>query len=146
MERNVAKLCYCLKQHFATKSRDTRSMEKKPINDVLAANLAHFMQARGLTQKALEGLSGVGQTTISLYLHPDRRAPGKSGKVPSAKLSEVESLANALDIEVWQLLRSLTPSEREAYEQIENAYLSLKRSAQPDSPTKKELTSTKKTA
>jgi hypothetical protein len=46
-----------------------------------------------------------GQTTISLYLSPDRRKPGKDGKAGSAKLTEVEMLARALEVEPWELLR-----------------------------------------
>lgn len=101
-------------------------MTAKPINDVLAENLAHFMGARKVKQTELAERSHVAQTTISLYLNPDNRAPLASGKKPSAKLSEVESLANALGIEVWQLLRNLTAQERIAYEQIENAFRTLK--------------------
>lgn len=100
-------------------------MQKKPINDVLAENLQHFMQEKSLTQTAIASSSGIGQTTVSLYLHPERRAPGKSGKIPSAKLSEVESLADALGVEVWELLRPLTPAQRAAYKQIEMAYKNL---------------------
>lgn len=127
----VAKLCYEGKQHFASKNADTQFMKKTPINNVLARNLAHFMNERGLTQAVLSEKSDVAQTTISLYLHPDRRQPGKTGKLPSAKLSEVESLAKALDLGVWELLRDLSPVQRQAYEQIEAAFRKL--SSMPDS-------------
>lgn len=100
-------------------------MSKKPINDILADNLAYFMSKKGLTQAALSKLSGVGQTTIGLYLTPERRQPGKTGKIPSAKLSEVESLANALDVDVWEMLRPFTEQERTAYKHLEAAYKAM---------------------
>jgi transcriptional regulator with XRE-family HTH domain len=103
-------------------------MIEKPINDVLADNLAHFMGVRKVKQAELAEKSHVAQTTISLYLNPENRAPLASGKKPSAKLSEVESLAHALGIDVWQLLRNLTAEERIAYEQIESAFRTLKQS------------------
>lgn len=121
----IAKLCYSNKQHFANASRHSNEMIKKSINTVLALNLAYFMREKKLTQAALSDLSKVGQTTISLYLAPERRAPGKTGKVPSAKLSEVESLASALDVEVWELLRPFTEKERQAYKHIESAFKAM---------------------
>jgi len=100
-------------------------MQEKPINDVLAANLQHFMEHRGLNQPALAKLSGVKQTTISLYLAPARRLEGKSGKPSSAKLTEVAMLAEALRIEPWELVRNLTAEERDAYSKIEEAFRML---------------------
>jgi hypothetical protein len=67
-------------------SAQTWSVTQISINQVLAANLRHFMDLRGLKQPALARLSGVKQTTISLYLDPDRRMMSASGKEPSAKL------------------------------------------------------------
>lgn len=100
-------------------------MEEKPINDVLAANLAHFMGERKLTQMALAAKTGMGQTTVGLYLHPERRKISATGKVPSAKLSEVDAIARVLGVEIWQLLRPLTPSQRIAYKAIEEAFAAL---------------------
>jgi hypothetical protein len=67
--------------------------------------LALHIQKKGLKQNSLDKKSGVRQTTISLYLSPDRRKPGKDGKAGSAKLTEVEMLARALEVEPWELLR-----------------------------------------
>ena len=60
----------------------------------------------GITEKIpyLAKLCGVGQTTISLYLNPERRNLGCEGKAGSAKLTEVERLATALGLEPWVLL------------------------------------------
>jgi len=55
------------------------------INQVLAENLRHYMAKRSLKQTALAQRSGVGQTTISLYLRPENRELGAKGKAPSAK-------------------------------------------------------------
>lgn len=102
--RTLAKLCYESKQHFASKALHTRDMNRPTLNDVLAANLARLMEKTGHKQASLAKLSGVGQTTISLYLNPARRQPSKSGKVPSAKFGEVEALAGALGVAPWDLL------------------------------------------
>lgn len=125
MQSTIAKFCYLTKQHFASYPLDTRSMAATPINETLAENLRHFMKQRELVQTSLAEKSGVAQTTISNYLNPGRRPVGASGKAPSAKLSEVEMMAIALEIEPWQLLRSFSPEERVAYEAIELAYRSL---------------------
>ena len=101
-------------------------MQKQPINEVLASSLKYFMQKRSMKQADLATKSGVGQTTISLYLNPSNRKTGASGKPASAKLTEVEMLADALEVNVWELLRDLESNEREAYEQIEKAFLALR--------------------
>ena len=80
-------------------------MSKPSLNDILATNLARLMEKSGHKQASLAKLSGIGQTTISLYLNPGRRQPSKSGKVPSAKFGEVETLAEVLGVEPWDLLR-----------------------------------------
>ena len=100
----IATFCYVSKQHFASKKLHTAPMRTPTLNDILAENLAQKMADKGHTQASLAKLSGVGQTTISLYLNPSRRQPSKSGKVPSAKFSEVESLADALGVPAWSLL------------------------------------------
>lgn len=80
-------------------------MSKPTLNDILAINLASLMEKAGHTQASLAKLSGIGQTTISLYLNPSRRQPSKSGKVPSAKFGEVETLASVYGVDPWHLLR-----------------------------------------
>jgi len=80
-------------------------MSKPTLNDILASNLASLMEKAGHTQASLAKLSGIGQTTISLYLNPSRRQPSKSGKVPSAKFGEVEALAVVYGVDPWDLLR-----------------------------------------
>jgi phage repressor protein C with HTH and peptisase S24 domain/transcriptional regulator with XRE-family HTH domain len=110
--RKIAKLCYSNKQHFASNKLHTPPMSRPSLNEILAANLARLMEQRGWKQAALAKQSGVGQTTISLYLSPERRQPSKSGKLPSAKLSEVESLAVAVGVEPWELLKPVSVTHK----------------------------------
>jgi transcriptional regulator with XRE-family HTH domain len=95
------------------------------INRVLARNLAYWMEQATLTQSALAEKAGVSQKTISNYLNPQQRQEGATGKEPSAKLTELEKIAKALSVSVWQLVREMTPSERKMYEAIERAYEEL---------------------
>src|SRR3546814_4841430 len=104
-EQILAKLCYDYKQHFAYGCAETVRMSKKPINDVLAENLTAFMEEKNLTQAALGKLAEIGQTTVGLYLNTHRRNPGKTGKRPSAKLRDVEELANDIAVEVSEIIR-----------------------------------------
>jgi len=46
MTARIAKLCYSVKQHIATTLLNTDLMTAKPINEVLAENLLHFMKKR----------------------------------------------------------------------------------------------------
>lgn len=105
MRGTLAKYCLPRKHHFAWPSAQTWAMSSKSANHVLAENLAAAMAAKGMTQSDLARASGVGQTTISLYLRPGDRQPSASGKQASAKLAEVEQIAKALGIEYWQLLK-----------------------------------------
>jgi hypothetical protein len=78
-------------------------MAKKTLNQILADNLKTRM-GEVWTQASLSAASKVAQTTISLYLSPDRRKASATGKAPSAKLSEVEKLAAALGCSPLSLL------------------------------------------
>ncbi len=129
-----AKSCWSCKQPFASRDSDTANVEKKSINVVLAEALAYYMERGNWTQAALSNKSGVGQTTISLYLRPESRKPGAKGKLPSAKLTEVEMIAGVLGVEVWELLRPMSPSHRAAYAKIEQAFKDLE--ASPPAPTR----------
>lgn len=127
----LAKFCLERKQHFAASVFDTQTMTEPDINEVLAANLAHYMDKRGLTQAKLAKLSGVGQTTISLYLRPGDRVLGSKGKTASAKLTEVQMIAKAIGVPVWELVRDYAPGEREAHQLMESAFLHLRSNATP---------------
>ena len=109
-------------------------MTKQGIREVLASNLKHYMKKRGLTQSVLGKNAGLGQTTISLYLSPERRKLGKSGKVAAPNLGHIESLAEALKVEIWELLRPMEAEDREAYEKIEAEFAALQEKKPPPAP------------
>ena len=85
-----------------------------PINQILAANIERHMTLRGWVQEVLATKAGMAQTTVGLYLHPENRKVGKSGKPPSAKVSEVESIAHAFGLEAWELLQIYKPRPGDA--------------------------------
>lgn len=119
------------KQHFTNALPHPRRVTEKrlPINDVVAQNLAYWMaQAGGMSQSTLAERAGVSQKTISNYLNPGQRVEGASGKPPSAKLAELDAIAKALAVEVWQLTRQMSKSERLMYSAIEKAYADLRAS------------------
>jgi transcriptional regulator with XRE-family HTH domain len=69
-------------------------MKKDEILQTFADNLAQGMAERGLTQTALQIKSGVAQTHISRLLLCKN----------SATLETVAALAQALDMQPWELL------------------------------------------
>ena len=87
-------------------------MASKDVNEVVAENLRHHMNRKNLSESALARLSGVAQTTIGVYLNPERRKVSASGKLPSGKVSELALLADALEIHVWELLIDASEQSR----------------------------------
>lgn len=87
-------------------------MDRKPINEVVAEALRYFMGVRwtgiGLAREA-----GVAEGTIRNCLNPEKREPGKSGKEPSVKVTELAKIAAALGVEVADLVTDATAQERE---------------------------------
>lgn len=92
---------------------------------MVAENLAHWMAERSMNQSALAEKAGVDQKTISNYLNPKQRTEGSKGKEPSARLTELDKVAKALRVEVWQLTRHMTPRQRALYDVLEKAYIGL---------------------
>lgn len=128
--------CYVNKQRITSHRFHTRWMSKMPINAVLAANLRYFMTARGITaQTALAASAGVAQRTVSNYLNPANRTESATGKAPSAKLSELESIAKALNVEVWELLRPMSEADRLIYQKVEEAFAGVRALASDSSST-----------
>lgn len=93
--------------------------QQQTVSAILATNLSRLMEEKSLTQVALATKTGIGQTTISLYLNPERRQEGTSGKPPSPKLEIVQVLAEALGVELWELLRPLSDAERAMYKSVD---------------------------
>lgn len=88
-------------------------MKKKPINQVVAEALRFYMGDRW-NNSTLGRAAGVAPNTVKNYLSPDERDTGKSGKEPSAKLTELAKLAEALGVEVADLVTDATEVERRA--------------------------------
>lgn len=97
----LAKLCYPHKQHFARWSTETDEVPKKPAIDVLAENLARHMAGR--TQAEIGKAADISQRGVGYLLRPDTRQASKSG-AGSPTIHKVEAVANALGVEVWELL------------------------------------------
>lgn len=76
------------------------------------------MVARGFTQAALAAKSSIAQTTISLYLRPGARGDTTTGRAGSPTLANVEALAAALGVEVWELLMPINIAERELFRAV----------------------------
>lgn len=132
----VGKISQGVKEHFPIRAGETAEvMPSPPVNAVLAENLTFFMQQRRLSQNALGKLAGLDQRTVGNYCKPELREPvGKTGKPRSAKLTEVEMLAKALNVEPWELLRHYAPGERDFYAQIEESFRKLRSSARKLEP------------
>lgn len=79
-------------------------MASKDVNEVVAENLRYHMNQKRESESSLARSSGVAQTTIGVYLNPERRKVSASGKLPSGKVSELALLSDALGIHVWELL------------------------------------------
>ncbi|HEX7891445.1 MAG TPA: helix-turn-helix transcriptional regulator [Ramlibacter sp.] len=79
-----------------------------PVTEVLAANLRRLMQERPdlNTQVKVGAAAGVNQKTISNCLNPGQRQAGKTGRTPSPTLAQVEKIAGAFGLEVWELLKA----------------------------------------
>ena len=111
--------CYSNKQPIAIRLAQSAEMSTQTITETLAANLAYFMKQKGMVQAKLAAASGLGQTTISLYLNPDKRKDTSKGAAPSPTLAKVDALAQALGIELWELLRPLTPAQRDLIRSVD---------------------------
>ena len=108
----IAKFCDMGKQHFASYVQDTLGMGSKSINVVVAEALRFYMGG-AWSNVSLAKKSGVAESTIRNYLSPAKREAGKSGKEPSAKVTELAQIADALGIQVSDLVTDLTDEERQ---------------------------------
>jgi transcriptional regulator with XRE-family HTH domain len=105
----IAKFCETGKQHIASAPCDSLDMGAKTLNQVLGTNLKAILDARGLSNLALSKMAGVSANTIGNYIKAgedgaDREISPSSGKERSAKLTEVEMIAAALDVDPLSLL------------------------------------------
>lgn len=114
-----------VKQQITRRMGNAHPMPEKTISHIVATNLSYWMAQAEMTQTALAAKAGVSQKTISNYLNPDQRVESASGKMPSPKLEELDNIARALAIPLWQLVRQMSERERRLYEHIERAYSEL---------------------
>jgi transcriptional regulator with XRE-family HTH domain len=84
-------------------------MAERKINHVLAENLRRLMEAGGWSALRLGNKAEIAPNTIGNYLKPDGEFTS-TGKQRSAKLTEVERLAEALGVSVQDLLRDDAPA------------------------------------
>lgn len=122
MAPKIAKFCYVNKQYFARKGGETQSVGKISINAVFAANLRTRMDAAGYSQLSLGKKAGIAQRTVGNYLNPKEREAGAKGKEPSAKLTEMAMIAEALGMEPWELI---VPAASELNPGIEKQVIEL---------------------
>lgn len=113
---SVAKFYELSKQHFATAGGKTAPMDdtpKKPANQILSEALEYFMNPYW-SNVSLAQASGVAEGTIRNYRTPEKRGQGKSGKEPSAKVTELEAIANAMGLLIIDLLEDMSVDKRKA--------------------------------
>lgn len=122
---NVGKDSCTVKEQITRQLGNAHLVSGKSISRVVATNLRYWMEQADFTQAALAAKAGVNQKTISNYLNPEQRVESATGKLPSPKLEELDKIARALAIPLWQLVREMTEKERRLYEHIERAYSEL---------------------
>lgn len=103
---SIAKFCALNKQPFAPAISQNVAMRSPTLNQTLAQNLARLMKDGKWKNKPLAARAGVSPNTIKNYLLGDSDDPEMtaSGKERSAKLAEVQRIANALGVHPLLLL------------------------------------------
>lgn len=79
-------------------------MTRKSLNQSLALNLERIMRARNLSARQLAQMTGLAPNTIGNYLKASGDQFTSTGKERSAKLTEVQRLADALNLDPLHLL------------------------------------------
>lgn len=109
------------------------------VTAILARNLKELMEDHPdlNSQSALARKAGVAQTSIGNMLNPGKRAPSKSGRLPSPAVENVERVAKAFGKEAWQLLHPtpstapLNAAERAMYEKLMRSVQDLREITHP---------------
>lgn len=122
MPSSISKLCADRKQHFEHRAGQSIEMPRKSLNAVLGANLNALMGSRNLSNRELGAKAGVAPNTVANYRKAADESPDRapSGKERSAKLVEVERIADALGIPPLALLTDREDLSRQA-DSIRNA-------------------------
>lgn len=100
---SIANFCDGYKQPFALGTGHSAAMAAT-LNERLSRNLRALLEHRGISFKKLGKLSGVGDRTVSNYCQAEIDTTA-TGKQRSAKLHELELIAQALGIDPLDLLR-----------------------------------------
>jgi transcriptional regulator with XRE-family HTH domain len=112
MPASLAKFCEVRKQHIANRDSQNVAMPKS-LNQVLGEVLSAEMKRRHLSANALGARAGLAPNTIGNYMRGAQaeNTAGVKGKERSAKLAEVERLAQALGVSPIYLLSDRGGSE-----------------------------------
>ena len=103
-------------------------MEQKDLSAVVAANVKTLMAAKNLNQTELAKRSGVSQKTISNITSADADS---STRPKSSTIEILELVAKGLEVAPWKLLMDVTPEQRKAWDQIEQAYQAIQPAPSP---------------
>jgi len=87
-------------------------MAKKTANQILAERLEHFMKLRDMNNSKLGKKAGIAANTVGNYLDKTPHVTA-TGKERSAKLAEIERLAEALEVSIVDLITEPDPSKPE---------------------------------
>lgn len=90
-----------------------KSPQAKPVNQVLSEALNFFMEPYW-SNVSLARASGVAEGTIRNYRSAERAGTSKSGKAPSAKLTELEKVSTAMGLQVADLVTEMSVEARGA--------------------------------
>jgi transcriptional regulator with XRE-family HTH domain len=90
----------------------------------LACNLVKRMTEAGMTEKGLAKASGISPRTVGNFLRPANRntRQGTSKSFPSGTLANLFLIAQALDVEAWELLCPGNDARERFHTAIEAAY------------------------
>lgn len=102
-------------------------MNPNDLSAIVARNVRAIIAAKSLTQADVANKGSISQKTVSNIVAGDDDSETRPS---STTLEKLEAVARALEIEPWKLLMNLTPDERRAWDQIEQAYWAI----QPKSP------------
>jgi transcriptional regulator with XRE-family HTH domain len=93
----ISKFCADNKQHFAEPVTQSIAMQQTHLNQALARALDKLMRDRGISNNELGKRAKIAPNTIANYRRIEPAFTSK-GKPQSAKLTEIEMIAAALDV------------------------------------------------
>ncbi len=91
-----------------------------------------------MSQPGLSKASGIAQTSVSLLLNPQNRAPGKEGRIGSPTLAQVETVADALGVEAWELICPMSGEQWIVYQAAQQMHQAILGQKTAPAPTEKQ--------